>query len=1376
VEAGLAEVFARPVLSDFARELEKGARLELPPIEPAAREGGLPLSFAQQRLWFLEQLGAAGRAYHVATRLRLGGDLDRAALVRALDRIVARHEALRTTFHVTDGDPAQRIAPAEQSSFHLLEHDLSGHPGVQGELARLMAEEAGTVFDLERGPLIRGRLVRLGADEHVLLMTMHHIVSDGWSMGVLTRELGTLYAAFRRGDDDPLPPLPVQYADYAAWQRRWVDGEVLLQQAQYWKQTLSGAPELLELPADRARPVRQDHAGAFARLVLEEALTAGLKALCRRNGTTLFMTLLAGWAVVLSRLSGQADVVVGTPTANRGRSEIEGLIGFFANTLALRLDLSGPPTTAELLGRVKARALGAQQHQDIPFEQVVERMQPVRSLAHAPLFQVMFAWQNAPGSGLDLPGLTLAPVAGPAQATAKFDLSLALSEAGGRVVGGLTYATSLFERATVERYARYLRRVLEGMAADESLSVSRLPLLPEAERLQVVQEWNATAAAYPGETCIHRLFESQVERAPDAVAVVSEDGQLTYAQLNARANRLAHHLRERGVGPDSRVAVCAERGLHMVVGLLAILKAGGAYVPLDPAYPRERLGYMLRDSAPVVLLAQGSLAGVFDGIEVPVLEIDAAASGWMEHPRTNPEHGDLRAGHLAYVIYTSGSTGAPKGVMVEHRSVANHVAWQCAAFGIDSSDTVLQRTSISFDASVWEIWTPLAVGARMLLLPVAAAKDPGEIGRVIQQGRVSIVQFVPALFQAVLGELPEDARLPCRYVFCGGDPLPARLVEEARARGVRDVVNLYGPTEATIDATAHVCRDLLREGRAPSIGAPISNTRVYIVDDVGEPVPVGVAGELWVGGAGLARGYLDRPELTAERFVPDPFSGGPGARLYRTGDLGRWRTDGTIEFLGRNDFQVKVRGFRVELLEIAARLSEHPVVREAVVLAREDSPGDRRLVAYYVASEMVGAEALRASLSERLPEYMVPAAYVWLEALPLTPSGKVDRGALPAPGGDAYATRAYEAPVGEAEEALSGIWAELLNVEPVGRRDNFFNLGGHSFLAVQVVSRMRQVFGVEVALADIFSHPTVESLASRVRGAERRVPSDRAIPVRSTGSERPLFLVHEGAGSVAYAQVLHPHVDAEIPVYALPAQPAAEPHRRTVEGMATRLVRMIREVQPAGPYRLAGWSFGGILAYETAAQLIGQDQVVEFVGMMDTHYLAGARAGAEDAGYDHALLLRVLRMAEAAEESTGPELEEQAAAAADVDLQTFVGRCREEGLLPGHVTAVHAQEMQNRLRANRRALREYFPQPISIPVCLFPARGSTDPDLRRGWEALLADSSIRVSPVPGTHLSMMEADNVGHLGAALSREIGLAAERERERCAGSRSRGAREYS
>ncbi|HET7463026.1 MAG TPA: amino acid adenylation domain-containing protein, partial [Longimicrobium sp.] len=1100
-QVSLGDLFTRPTLAGFARGLETAARAELPPIEPAPREGRVPLSFAQQRLWFLEQLGGLGSAYHIRKRLPLRGELDRAALGRALDAIVARHESLRTTFAQVGGVPEQRIAPAD-TGFHLVEHDLGGEADRRAALDRLAADEAEAPFDLERGPLVRGRLVRLAADHHVLLVTMHHIVSDGWSMEVFTRELNALHGAFSRGEPDPLPALPVQYADYAAWQRRWLAGEVLQEQAEYWTRTLAGAPELLELPTDHPRPAEMDHAGALLGVELGDELTAGLKALGRRHGTTLFMTLLAGWATVLGRLAGQDDVVIGTPTANRGRAEIEGLIGFFVNTLALRVDLSGAPAVAELLARVKERALDAQHHQDIPFEQVVERVDPARSLAHTPLFQVMFAWQNASAAGAAQAGPTPVPAVRPERTMAQFDLSLTLSERGGRVGGIIEYRTALFERETVERYAGYLRRVLEEMVADERRSVARLALLPPAERAQVVDGWNDTDLPCPDDRCVHELFERQAEETPRATALVFEGGELTYAQLNARANRLAHHLRGLGVGPDTRVAVCAERSPELVAALLAVLKAGGAYVPLDPAYPEERLRELMEDSAPVAVLAHGSLVGRFAGAGVPVIEVDAAAPAWAAGPETDPGRGALQPGHLAYVIYTSGSTGRPKGVMVSHRAVHRQLAAIQAGFGLRASDRFLQFASFAFDASVEEIFGALATGAALVLRTDAWLEGAQAFWSRCAESGVTVADLPTRFWQLLLDD-PAPAIPPClRLLAIGGEAVdPAALRAWFARGGYRPpLLNSYGPTETTVNATLREVSGDPATWR--SIGRPVANTRAYLLDRAGEPVPVGVAGELFIGGGQVARGYLDRPALTAERFVPDPFSRDSGARLYRTGDLGRWLADGSIEYLGRNDFQVKIRGFRIELGEVEARLAEHPAVRDAVVLAREDVPGERRLVAYYTAQAPAEAEALRAHLAGRLPEHMLPAAFVRLDALPLTAGRKVDRRALPAPEGDAYATRGYEAPAGETERAVAAVWAEVLGVERVGRRDHFFELGGYSLLAVQVISRVRQALSVQVALGDLFTRPVLADFARELETA----PRAELPPIEPAGREGRLPL------------------------------------------------------------------------------------------------------------------------------------------------------------------------------------------------------------------------------------------------------------------------------
>ncbi|HST62969.1 MAG TPA: amino acid adenylation domain-containing protein, partial [Longimicrobium sp.] len=961
-EVPLAELFRSPVLADLARAIENAARTELPPIERVERTDRLPLSFAQQRLWFLEQLGGTGAAYHVPMRLRLRGELDRGALERALGRIVARHEALRTVFPTVDGEPVQHIAPVGESGFRLVEDDLRASPDAEDALRRLVQDEAGTLFDLAQGPLVRGRLVRMAADDHVLLLTMHHIVSDGWSAGVLHRELGTLYTAFARGEPDPLPPLPVQYADYAAWHRRRVEGPVLEAQAEYWTRTLAGAPELLELPADRPRPPRQDFAGASLQVELDEDLTVALKTLSQRHGTTLFMTLLAGWAAVLSRLSGQDDVVIGTPSANRGQPEVEALIGFFVNTLPVRVDFSGAPTVAELLGQVRARALEAQQNQDIPFEQVVERVQPVRSLAHSPLFQVLFAWQNALGERLELPGLQSAAVPSSAQETAKFDLALTLAESGDRIVGGLSFATALFDRATVQRWVGYLLRVLEEMVADDSRPVRRLELLGEAERARVLALGEGAAPGLPRATT-DALFAQAAAAAPGAVALAWDGGRMTYAELDGRANRLAHHLRRAGVAAGTRVGVCLERGPELVVVTLAVLKAGGAYVPLDPSYPAERLSFILADTSVPVLVTESGLAERLPPHAARIVRVDADAAAIEAEPADAPAAGtDPEA--VAYVMYTSGSTGRPKGVEVPHRAIVRLVRGQDFV-AIDPTDVFLQLAPAAFDAATLELWGPLLNGARLAIHP-AGQPSVDSIGRALEEHGVTVLWLTAGLFHLVVEERIQVLR-GVRQLLAGGDVLSVPHVRRVLAElpGTA-LINGYGPTENTTFTCCHTVRADDGERASIPVGRPIANTYVRVLDAGMQPVPLGVPGELYAGGEGLALGYLTRPELTAEMFVADPYL--PGARLYRTGDRVRWResagvdpsaadsrTDAlthsrtaVLEFLGRVDTQAKIRGFRVEPGEIEAVLRREAGVAECVVIPREDVSGEHRLVAYVV--------------------------------------------------------------------------------------------------------------------------------------------------------------------------------------------------------------------------------------------------------------------------------------------------------------------------------------------------------------------------------------------------------------------------------------------
>ncbi|EMB6254279.1 amino acid adenylation domain-containing protein [Serratia marcescens] len=1082
----LQALFASPVLHVLAQALKVAPAQEPQPILPVARDGELPLSFAQQRLWFLTQLEGMSETYHIPLALRLHGRLDRQALQHSLDALYARHESLRSRFITREDRPQVQILPA--NGLPLAFHDLRRHPAQADTLCRQAATQP---FDLTQGPLVRAALVRLADEEHLFLLTCHHIVSDGWSTGILLRELGALYGAVRRGDADPLPPLTLQYPDYAAWQRRYLTPERLAAQAQYWRETLIGAPALLTLPTDRPRPTVQSFSGGEVPIAIDAELTQALRQFSRQHGGTLFMTVLAAWSLVLARMAGQQELVIGTPEANRGRLETESLVGFFVSTLALRIDLRDDPDLPTLIARIRHTVLTAQENRDLPFEQVVELVNPPRHLGYTPLFQVMLAWQDGSVRDIPLPGLQ-AELAGLEYSAAKFDLTLDLADTGEGISGTLNFATALFDRTTAERYGVYLVQALRAMTLNSPRSVSHIDLLPLAEREHLLHGWNRTERDYPLDQTLAALFEQQVRRTPHATALVSGTESLSYAQLNARANRLAHALIARGVGPDSRVAVCAERGLNMVTALFGILKAGGAYVPLDPAYPGERLQYILQDADPVLLLADAAGRAALGEPVTPQLALEAALPETLSAENPAPR---AQASHLAYVIYTSGSTGKPKGAMNEHRGVVNRLVWMQEAYGLTAADTVLQKTPFGFDVSVWEFFWPLMVGARLVMAKPEGHKDPDYLSRAIEQYGVTTLHFVPSMLQSFLAD--GQAATRCGQVvrvMCSGEALPAALVAEFYRRLPQaELHNLYGPTEAAVDVTAWHCSREAERVSVP-IGRPIANTRIYLLDERGQPVPLGAVGELYIGGVQVARGYLNRPELTAERFLADPFA--PGGRMYRTGDVARYLANGDIEYLGRNDQQVKIRGFRIECGEIEAALATHPAVREAVVDARAVGD-DKRLVAWVVPAADVAEEtlagALRQHVSAALPDYMVPSAWVVVAALPLSPNGKLDRRALPEPQG-AQSQAAYEAPQGEHETLLAAIWRELLNVERVGRHDNFFELGGHSLLAVKLMAQLRRA-GWGANVQTLFSTPTLSALAQAMSAqGEVDIPENRILP------------------------------------------------------------------------------------------------------------------------------------------------------------------------------------------------------------------------------------------------------------------------------------------
>jgi amino acid adenylation domain-containing protein len=1052
----------------IARIAQPEPAVEEAPGDRIARRGSSesPLSFSQQRLWFLEQMQPGGVHYNMPSLVRLRGALDAGALDRAVREIARRHEVLRAVVADRGEGPVQVVRDPESSGIALVMEDVS----VDGWRARAEAE-AWRPFDLGAGPLMRALLLRIAPDDHVLVLTLHHAVTDGWSTGILFRELSALYEAFAAGRPSPLPEPEVQYADYAAWQRKHLAGERLDAQVAWWRERLAGVP-VLDLPTDRPRPAVQGHRGAVHHFRLPGEVAAALREVARREGATPFMVALAAFQVLLGRWAGQDDVIVGTPVANRTRRETEGTIGLFVNTLALRADLSGAPSFREVLGRVREAAMGAYAHQEVPFERLVEELRVERDLSRSPLAQVMFSFFSAAQDAPSLPGIEVETLdAG--GSISKLDLLLALSDEGDGLAGALEYDADLFDGGTAERIARHFGTVLRAVTADVDAPVHRIALLEGDERRRVLQEWNATDRPYPTGDLLHALCAEQAARTPDAVAVRFEAADATFAELDARANRIARALQSRGVGLESRVAVCLERGPDAVAAFLGVMKAGGAYLPLDPGYPAERLGYMLADSGAAALVSTSTLAATLPAHDGSVLLLDRDAGEIASHDPSSPDV-DVTPEGAAYVIYTSGSTGRPKGVVNTHAGICNRLRWMQEHFGIGAGDRILQKTPFGFDVSVWELFWPLMAGATMVPARPEGHREPAYVAELIERERVTVAHFVPSMLQLFADE-PAAARCTSlRHVVCSGEALPAKLADRLlEILPGTELHNLYGPTEAAVDVTAWRCR---AGDESVPIGWPVANTRVYVLDDGGLPLPAGVPGELYLGGVQVARGYLGRPALTAERFVPDAFSPTPGARLYRTGDRARRRADGQVEYLGRLDGQVKIRGFRVETGEVEAALAAHPRVRDAAVVARSDASGDVRLTGYVACDGEAPASAeLRAWLQGRLPEPMVPAAFVALPALPLSPNGKVDRRALPLPETPARGAVLLP-PSGDTEREIAALWGELLGIGEVGAEDNFFDLGGHSLLVAKVHRRLRDR-APGLTVVDLFRHPTVRSLA-----------------------------------------------------------------------------------------------------------------------------------------------------------------------------------------------------------------------------------------------------------------------------------------------------------
>ncbi|WP_426159590.1 amino acid adenylation domain-containing protein [Pseudomonas sp. TSRC2-2] len=1297
----------------------------------AGDEVDWPLSFSQRQLWFLDQLEPGNAFYNVPTAVTLKGPLRVQLLERALNALIQRHEMLRTTFCMVDGEPRQIVHRAMPLALQVT--DLSNLPGTEREqhVRAAVDQDARAPFDLAAGPLLRASLLRLAEDEYLWLYSVHHIIADGWSMGVILHEVATLYGDYLRGDASSLAPLPVQYADYARWQQRRLGGDALTAQLDYWRRTLADAPALSTVPTDRPRPLVQRYAGATFSSSLDANTLRELQGLARQTQGTLFNVLMGALAVLLWRHSGQRDVCIGTPFANRSRPEIEPLIGHFVNTVVVRQRLDPQHTFAELLRDVRGQMLDVHAHQDVPFDQVVEAVNPQRDTAHSPLFQVMLVLQNTPGGDLDMPGLSLSPYS-TSSATAKFDLAFEWVEREGRLNLLVEYNTDLFDAATIERLSGHYRQLLQHIVEDPKQPIGALSLLAEAEREQILVDWNRCAPLAQPVDCVHRLFEAQVARNPQACAVTFEAQTLSYDELNTRANRLAAYLRSLGVGPDVRVAVCVERSLELPVALLAVLKAGGAYVPLDPDYPVGRLSHMLSDSTPAVLLTLGSAHAILrqaqqgSSWEAPVLDLQAQTALWADLSPANPDPRSVGVtpDHLAYVIYTSGTTGLPKGAMVAHRGLANLLLWCSQICG--ERGVMLHKIPFGFDASAWETFWPLATGGRLVIARPGGHLEPGYMAKTVREQRVTALVFVPAMLQLFLEVDEVSLCTELTDVFSGGGELSPALARRFQQRLPHARLhNVYGPTETTVINSVWT---LEPGGEVPAlqvpIGRPIPNNRFYVLDERDAPVPVGVTGQLHVGGVGVARGYLGLAQLTAERFIDNPFV--PGDRLYRSGDLARYRPDGQLEFLGRNDFQVKLRGVRLELGEIEARLEAFADIRAAVVLMVGDTAQNQRLVACCAVMETPDESALHAHLAATLPRAVLPSAYLWLDALPLTANGKVDRVALTTLADQDLANRQVNlsSPRDHIELTLYQIWKGLLLATQIGIRDNFFNVGGTSIAAIKMAHQIGQTFGVEVPVRVVLGYPTIEALGGWLRaGASPAAGQSNLIEFRRGAGQRNVVCIHPAGGTAFCYLSLAKVLPEEVGVYGVqsPGLNPGEATEPTVEAMAQAYLRLI-EPLATQPLVLTGLSFGGLVAYEMARRLTAAGHRRVTVVLLDTQ-------GSDDPGFRQQI--------------------------GTVDMAEFRDKLvRFNGMYPG-IEDAQVERYFNLYNHNRLAMAGYECEPRAGRVVLIQAREGFSRQqlhpLRSFWRRRADDFLAKL--VNGGHWDMLETAEVHRVSQTLKQEL-----------------------
>ena len=1341
------------------------------------------LSFAQQRLWFLDRFEPDSAAYNLPpVAARIDGPLDAGVLKRCLDELVVRHEPLRTTFTAIDGRPFQVIADRGEWPMEIV--DLSSLPPDASDLEveRIAREAVARHFDLERGPLVRALLLKTGERCHALVLSLHHILSDGLSVRVLFKEVKTLYEAFAAELSSPLPPLPVCYSDFAHWQRDRLQGPLLDRQIDYWRDKLADLPPLLELPTDRVRPRIQTFHGAYHAFEVPRETVEGLRAIAKRSGATLYMTLLAVFKTLLWRYTDRDDIVVGTPIAGRSRPELTGLIGFFVNTLVLRTDLSGGPTFLDVVERVRQEAFDAFEHQEVPFEKLVEVLQPERSLGHSPLIQVMFVHEPAPEDASAIGDLRLTELKFHV-GKAKFDLTMYLRAAAPQhdetLKGTLEYNTDLFDPSTVERMVERFLRIAAAVAENPALPVAAAPLASHEERGEILALGRGTKTAIPP-VCLHELVQHQARQLPDAAAIACGDARLTHVELDRRANRIAHSLIKRGAAPGAVVAICLERSVDAVASILGVWKSGAAYVFLDPGYPSPRIEYMLEDASPRVLITRSAFRDRFADFQGEVLDFDSDTEELVQAPTVSPGIA-VTPGDLAYIVYTSGSTGQPKGVLGAHGPAVNFLHYVAGTWVLDSNDRALQLASLSFDASVRDLFGPLSAGASVALPTADDEGMPAKwLGLVKRHEITRILSLVPATLRALVDAAADRTFPSVKTLLVSGEALSLGLCRDAaRVFPNAAVVNQYGPTECTMISTYHAVTEADGVYGTSPLGGPIPNASVYVLDGRHQVTPPGIPGEIYIGGAGVARGYLNQPELTAERFIADPFV--PGTRMYRTGDRGTFCPDGTLIFMGRLDNQIKLRGIRIEPGEIESALMRHPGVRGAIVLVR-----DEQLIAYVVAEDSDGnlSARLREALRDRLPSHCVPTAIAVIDAFPMTPNGKVDRKALPNPRRP-ETTSLSGPPSGPTEERIAREWCDVLGVATAGREDNFLDAGGHSLMAIQLVSRLNEAFGVELPLRAIFEAPTIAGLSRRIDGFAAAGASaalsasspDVAVPIQR-GSGTPLFCIAPAGGTTFPYYALAHHMGASQTVYTLqdPASTGARPPCRTLEEMAEIYIGAMKSIQPAGPYFFAGWSYGGSVAFEIAQQLrargdaVGMAAFIETVAFSESSrytlrslsvnlgFLASVARSGIGTMVDGAYMMIATMGRAPGESARAPIGERLRVTWLEKVYQSYLKRAGMARLVeqnPGLLSIDQPSTIRfvTIARANFKARERYRPRRHEGRILLFRASEqpetalNADPAL--GWGHWVDPAHIDVRVLEGDHFSIMRSPDVSALAAGI---------------------------